>query len=259
MTGPSMNPPTEPQANPSPVAVSGAEQVPGGTAVTPAPSTPAYSRAEQVADAAVHCVGVALGLMAVPVMIVLAALLDGTGPVIAGVSVYAAGLLLMLGCSAAYHLLTPVRPAWRELLRRFDHAAIYLKIAATQTPFAVLIGGAGAAWLLGSVWVAALGGAALRIFWPHGFRRLAVPFYLALGWAGMALFWPGAGDAALGLATVILVIVGGLLYTLGVGFLLAEKLRFHNAIWHGFVLVATFVFYAAVLSEMGLRAVAAPV
>ena len=164
----------------------------------------------------------------------------------------------MLGCSAAYHLLPTVKPAWRELLRRFDHAAIYLKIAATQTPFAVLIGGAGAAWVLGSVWIAALGGAVLRIFWPRGFRRLAVPFYLALGWAGLALFWPGAGEASLGLATVILCAVGGVLYTLGVPFLLAERLRFHNAIWHGFVLVATFVFYAAVLAEMGLRAAAAP-
>ena len=246
----------------APAAAAGAGEVPAAApeaaALPAAAQGPAYTRAEKVADAAVHCVGVALALMGVPVMIVLAALLDGTGPVIAGVSVYAAGMLLMLGCSAAYHLLPAVKPAWGELLRRFDHAAIYLKIAATQTPFAVLIGGAGAAWVLGSVWIAALGGAVLRIFWPRGFRRLAVPFYLALGWAGLALFWPGAGEASLGLATVILCAVGGVLYTLGVPFLLAERLRFHNAIWHGFVLVATFVFYAAVLAEMGLRAAAAP-
>ena len=132
-------------------------------------------------------------------------------------------------------------PAWRRWSRRGLSFTVW-----------------GVAWVLGSVWIAALGGAVLRIFWPRGFRRLAVPFYLALGWAGLALFWPGAGEASLGLATVILCAVGGMLYTLGVPFLLAERLRFHNAIWHGFVLVATFVFYAAVLAEMGLRAAAAP-
>ena len=197
-------------------------------------------------------------------MIVLAALLDGTGPVIAGVSVYAAGMLAMLGCSAAYHLLPMVRPAWRDVLRRLDHAAIYVKIAATQTPFAMLIGGASVAWLLGSIWAAALGGALARIFWPRGFRRFALPLYLVLGWAGVAIFRPqlfssGADFTLPETATVILVITGGALYTAGVGFFLAERLRFHNAIWHGFVLAATFVFYAAVLAEMGIRAAAAPV
>ena len=226
---------------------------------TDAWGTPDYTRGERIADTVVHCLGVALALMAVPVMIVLAALLDGTGPVIAGVSIYAAGMLAMLGCSAAYHLLPPVRPAWRDLLRRLDHAAIYVKIAATQTPFAMLIGGASVAWVLGSIWAAALGGALARIFWPRGFRRFALPLYLILGWAGVAIFWPGADAVAPDTATVILVITGGALYTAGVGFFLAERLRFHNAIWHGFVLAATFVFYAAVLAEMGIRAAAAPV
>lgn len=220
-----------------------------------APAPFPYTRAERIADGAVHCVGVALGLMAVPVLITLAALLDGSAPVIAGAAVYGLGMLLMLGCSAAYHLVPA--PAWREVLRRLDHAAIYVKIAATQTPFAVLVGGAGAGWLLGGVWAGALGGAAARLFWPHRIRRVALPLYLALGWAGVALVWPWGDGVALATATVALVIAGGLLYTAGVPFLLAERLPYHNAIWHGFVLVATFVFYAAVTAEMGVRAAAA--
>ena len=86
--------------------------------------------------------------------------------------------------------------------------------------------------------------------------RLALPLYLALGWAGAALFWPSEDGEALAFATRWLVVVGGLLYTIGVGFFLARRLRFHNAIWHGFVLVATIVFYAAVMAELGLRAAA---
>ncbi|MGM0584293.1 MAG: PAQR family membrane homeostasis protein TrhA [Pseudomonadota bacterium] len=219
-----------------------------------APPVPC-TRAERIADGIVHALGVTLALMAAPVLITLAVLLDGSGPMIAGVSIYSVGLLLMLGCSAAYHL-TPM-PTWREALRRLDHAAIYVKIAATQTPFAVMIGGAGAGWLLGSVWTAALGGAAAKLFWPHALRRLSMPLYLALGWAGVALVLPGQDAVALDRSTVALVVVGGLLYTGGIAFLKAERLRFHNAIWHAFVLAATGVFYAAIAAEVGMRAAAA--
>lgn len=218
------------------------------------PPPVAYTRAERIADAIIHALGVTLALMAAPVLVTLAVLLDGTGPVVAGVSVYSVGLLMMLCCSAAYHLV-PV-PTWREVLRRLDHAAIYVKIATTQTPFAVMIGGAGAGWLLGSVWTAALGGAVAKLFWPHALRRLALPLYLAIGWAGAVLVWPGQDAAALDRSTVALVVVGGLLYTSGIAFLKAERLRFHNAIWHAFVLAATGVFYAAIAAEVGMRAAA---
>lgn len=217
-------------------------------------AAPRFTRAERIADAAVHCTGLALAVLAAPVLVTLCAVFYGAGKEIAGVSIYVAGMLLMLGCSAAYHMIPTT--AWREVLRRMDHAAIYLKIAATQTPFAVLIGGSGAPWLLGTVWTAALGGAAAKLFWPERMGRLALPLYLALGWAGAALFWPAADGEALAFATSVLVVVGGLLYTIGVGFFLAERLRFHNAIWHSFVLVATFVFYSAVMAEIGLRAAA---
>ncbi len=217
------------------------------------PATPGCSRAERLADAAVHCTGVALAMLAAPVLVTLCAVFYGPGKEIAGVSIYVAGMLLMLGCSAAYHMIPTT--TWRVALRRMDHAAIYLKIAATQTPFAVLIGGSNTPLLLGTVWTAAIGGAAAKLFWFDRMDRLALPLYLALGWAGAALFWPGDGEG-LAFATMTLVVVGGLLYTIGVGFFLARRLRFHNAIWHGFVLVATFVFYSAVMAEIGLRAAA---
>ena len=212
------------------------------------------SRGELVADAAVHAAGIALSLMAIPVMIVIAALLHGDGALIAAVSVYGAAMLAMFGCSAAYNLCPETRAKARAILRRFDHAAIYLKIAGCQTPFAVLVGGAHVGWALLAVWAGAVGGAAAKLIAPDRLQRLSVLFYIALGWAGAALLFPAADSQPLDTATAILALVGGALYTAGVGFFLWERLPFHNAIWHGFVVVATFTFYSAVIVEVSLRA-----
>ena len=217
-----------------------------------------FSRAEKTADAAVHAVGVALGLMSVPVLIVLAVLLDGRAELVAAVSIYGVSLLAMFLCSGAYNLCPETRVAARALLRRLDHAAIYVKIAGTQTPFAILVGGAQGFWLLAALWSGALGGAAARGVAPHRLQRISVLFYVVLGWAGLSLLFPGLlfGDGAqsLATATAVLMMIGGAIYTAGVGFFLWERLPFHNAIWHGFVLVATFVFYSAVIVEVSLRA-----
>jgi hemolysin III len=81
-----------------------------------------------------------------------------------------------------------------------------------------------------------------------------VALYLLMGWVGLMALIPAADGVALAGPTIVLAAVGGGLYTAGVAFFLWESLPYHNAIWHGFVLVATFVFYGAVLTEIGLRA-----
>ncbi|MFN3614358.1 MAG: PAQR family membrane homeostasis protein TrhA [Rubrimonas sp.] len=213
---------------------------------------PVYSRAERIADGAVHALGVLLALVSVPVLITLTAVFDGAAPTVAAVSIYGVAMVGMFAASAAYHLM-PLE-AWREPLRRVDHAMIYIKIAATQTPFAVMVGGARGLFVLGLIWLAALAGAAAKALRPS---RLVGPMstalYLALGWGGLALVLPGPDAIPLAPATVALIAAGGALYTAGVAFLLMRTLPFHNAIWHGFVLAATFVFYAAVLTEIVLR------
>ena len=200
----------------------------------------AYSRAEYLSDAAVHLAGLVLAAGSVPVLIVLAAVLRGDAASVAGVSVYAATLALMLGASAAYNMAGPVR--WSGVLRRIDHACIYLKIAGTYTPFLLI---AGQGWgLLVTVWAGALAGAGLKAVAPDRFRWLGLALYLGLGWVGVIA--GGALFAALPLATVVLMLVGGVIYTAGVGFFLWDRLPFHITVWHGLVLAATGVFYAAV-------------
>lgn len=205
----------------------------------------AYSRAEQISDAVVHVMGLMLVLMAVPVLIVLTALYRGDAASIAGVSVYGGALLLMILFSALYNIgeTSGWGTAKEWLLRRLDHAAIYLKIAGTYTPF-TLVSGHGLA-LTAGVWGAALAGIVLKIISPERFQWAALTLYLGMGWVGVVA--GGPLFAVLPMAVKVLMMAGGALYTLGVVFYLWRRLPFHYTIWHVFVLAASFVFYAAVM------------
>jgi hemolysin III len=204
-----------------------------------------YSRAERLSDAVVHLLGIVAALIAVPVLITLAVVLRGDAPAIASTALYGVALVTMLVFSALFHLTT--RPGLRRVFRSLDHTAILCLIAATYTPF-VLLSGAEARGLLLTLWIAALSGAALRAFAPDRLKLAAIALALAMGWAG--LIGGGALFAALSTPVMVLITVGGVLYTLGVGFCVLERLRFHYTIWHVCVLAASAVFYAAVTVQL---------
>src|SRR3954449_11871846 len=141
-----------------------------------------YDRAELIADGVVHGIGVLAGLVAATVLIVLAAIY-ATPLDVAVVSIYVAGLLAMLVLSATYNLWPVSRAKW--VLRRLDHSAIYLLIAATYTPFIMeLKDSYFAIALLIGVWCLAIVGIVLKIARPGRYDRVAVGLYLALGWSG---------------------------------------------------------------------------
>jgi hemolysin III len=202
-----------------------------------------YDRAELVADGIVHVTGVCLGLIAASVLVVLTAIY-ATALDIVVVSVYVAGLLSMLVLSATYNLWPVSRAKW--VLRRFDHAAIYVLIAATYTPFVMeLKHSIFAIALLVGVWCVAIFGIVLKLKWPGRFDRVSVGLYLALGWSGMMLY--DSVVAALPRMAIWLVVAGGALYSLGVIFHAWRRLRFQNVIWHCFVLLGAACHYTAVL------------
>jgi hemolysin III len=181
----------------------------------------------------------AIGAVALVVRLVVGARASDAVPIV----IYAIGLLAMLGCSAAYNL-TPWPPT-RPFLRRLDHAAIFLMIAGTYTPFTARHPASGLAISFTSfIWIAALFGVAAKLAFPRCLDRLTVVAYLALGWIGLVALGPLT--ARLDPSTIDLLLAGGLLYTVGVGFHLWRKLPFQNAIWHGFVLAAAVCHYAAV-------------
>lgn len=204
------------------------------------------TRTERVADAILHGCGVIATVAASAVLLTLA-IQSGEARGIAAAAVYAGGLLASFGFSAAYNLCPASR--WKEALRRCDHAAIYLFIAATYTPLCLvaLRGGTGIA-LLAAVWAVALLGFTMKLGWPRRFERLSLALYLTLGWAGLAA--AGAIVRALPPAALILLLVGGILYSVGVVFHVWRRLRFQNAIWHGFVLSAAACHYAAVVATV---------
>jgi hemolysin III len=220
--------------------------------LVPSASRRDLTAAEHAIDAAIHVVGVALALLSVPVLIALAAKLRGDGALVVAVAIYGVTLIAMLALSAGYNIAASRLPTGQALdwLRRLDHAAIYLKIAGTYTPFAVIAGGAVGRWMLIGVWSGAAIGSIAKLVAPWGWERISLAFYLALGWA--VLLAAGPVSEALAAPTLALLAVGGVLYTVGVVFHVWERLPFQKAIWHLFVLVASFVFYAAVTVEIAI-------
>jgi len=202
---------------------------------------PSYSRAERIADGVVHVAGLGAALIGVlAVYAIWAHRMDGV--TLLAVTVYSLSLLAMLGASAAYHMLahTPLRP----VLRRLDHAAIYVKIAGTFTPLGIALGTAFGYAVLAGVWLCAAFGALSKLRMPRGAMTTGWMPYLALGWAGAALIVPLWG--VLPGMSFALIVTGGLLYSAGIVFYAWESLRFANAIWHGFVALASACFFVAI-------------
>lgn len=206
---------------------------------------PRYTRGEIAADAAIHAAGIGFALIGGPILLGFVAARGETGAIVA-ISIYVATLIAMFALSASYNLIP--FPQAKEWLRRLDHSTIYLKIAGAYTPFAaVSIGGLVGNMLLGAVWMAAVIGIVLKVLFPRRFEILSLVLYLAMGWAAVAV----APDIASSVEfpTLVLLLVAGGLYSLGVVFHLWASLPFHNAIWHLFVLCATAVLYAGIAVE----------
>jgi len=208
---------------------------------------PEYTSGEHLADGLVHVIGVSASVAAAVVL----GLLAFGQPLasIVSVAIYAAALVAVFAFSAAYNLVGAGR--LKAILRRCDHATIYVKIAATYTPFALVkIGSAPGAALLAAVWSVAVLGAALKLFWPAQLVRTSYVFYLVQGWVGVMAFEFLA--AAVSTRVLVLLAIGGALYTIGVVFHLWRQLPYHNAVWHVFVLIASAFHFAAVVDALAL-------
>ena len=209
-----------------------------------------YSVGELIADGFIHAAALVAGLIAFAVLFVKIASSGDTGNGLA-IAVYAAGFFLLFGFSCAYNMTPPSPLKW--LLRRFDHAAIYLMIAGTYTALlAQLPDHALALTLAGIVWAGALVGIGLKLIWPGRFDNASIIFYLALGWVAIFALKPLL--AALPTSTMALIAIGGLLYSVGVVFYRWHSLKYQNAIWHSFVLAAAGCHYAGIAQAIAAGA-----
>lgn len=202
-----------------------------------------YDFHEILADGVVHGIGVVLALVGVTALIFHATLSAPRAEVVA-TAVYGSGLILALGASFVYNMLPHSTLKWH--FRRLDHSAIFILIAATYTPFLHKASADPTVqMLLIGIWIMAALGVALKCFMPGRYDRLAILLYVLMGWSGLVAFQPIADH--LPPMSMLLIVIGGILYTVGVVFHVWRRLRFQNAIWHGFVVTAAAIHYAAVL------------
>ena len=198
--------------------------------------------AAKCADLVVHIVGLTLALVGGIVLLALA-VRAGSITRVVGVSIYAAGVIAMLAFSTAYNF---AKARYRPVLRRLDHAGIYLMIAGSYTPFTIhnLTG----AWAWGmtiAVWSLAAVGAFAKVFVPMLDRKLGAAVYLALGWLVVVALKPMIDHVTW--VALLLLVAGGVLYSTGVIFYVNKRLKFARAIWHGHVVAAAAAHWAAVL------------
>ncbi len=201
------------------------------------------SFAEEVAHAITHGIGLLLSIAALVILVVFASLRGDAWHVVS-VSIYGTTLILLYAASTVYHALRPSRA--KEVLRLLDHAAIYLLIAGTYTPFTLVnLRGAWGWSLFGVVWGLAALGVVFETVATQRWRTLSVVLYVGLGWLVAIAVKPLLNAVETG--GLILIALGGLAYTGGIVFYRWRELPYNHAVWHVFVLVGSACHFFAIL------------
>lgn len=203
-----------------------------------------YTLGEEIAHSVTHGLGAGLSLAGLVALLVLA-ILYGTKWHIFSYAVYGVSLLALFLASTLYHGVQ--KPRLRPILRKVDHACIYLLIAGTYTPFVLISmrSSLGLA-LLTAVWALAVFGIVYKIFFIDRLVVLTTLAYVAMGWMSV-IAWREmvANIPSVGL---VFLMIGGALYTIGVVFYAMTKIRYTHAVWHLFILGASACHFVAVLT-----------
>lgn len=191
-----------------------------------------YTAQEELANSLTHGLGVLLSAAGL-VALVLASVRHGDAWHVTSTTIFGGTLILSYLTSTLYHSLRGARV--KEVLRKFDHAAIFLLIAGTYTPFVLVTLRGPWGWsLFGVVWGLAIAGVVLKFWFAGRFRLASTLIYLAMGWLVLIAVKPLAAN--LPRAGLAWLIGGGLCYSLGAAFYLWKRLSYHHAVWHLFVL-----------------------
>jgi hemolysin III len=202
-----------------------------------------YSIREEIANSITHGVGVGLSVVGLTALIILAVLRNAPWQLI-GFTIYGITLVLLYLGSTLYHSIQ--RKNAKIVFQKLDHAAIYLLIAGTYTPFVLIkLRDAWGLTLLTIIWGMAVLGVAYKLLFINRYERLSILGYVLMGWlcliAGKELF------ANIPVESLVWLALGGALYTLGITFLVWQKIPYNHTIWHFFVLAASACHYFAVL------------
>lgn len=204
-----------------------------------------YTIGEEVMNAVTHGLG-ALLAVAGGTLLIASSALQGDPYKLAGSIVYGVSLTILYLMSTVYH--SVASPGAKEVLRVFDHCSIFLLIAGTYTPFALVTLRESGGWvLLGAIWGAAVIGIILNAVSLKRFEKLSLACYVAMGWA--VVFQAGTLAAALSPAGLALLVAGGLCYTGGIAFYVRRKPYMHG-VWHLFVLAGSVCHFLCILFDV---------
>lgn len=202
-----------------------------------------FTKKEEAAHSITHGFGALLSIAALVVAVVLASFTKDPW-IIVSVTIYGTTMLLMYLSSTIVHALPEGKV--KDIFQIIDHAAIYLFIAGTYTPLLLIGLRSSLGWtIFGIVWGIALGGIIFKIFFVKKFLIMSTVFYLLMGWMIVLVWEPML--AALPQQTILYLVIGGLLYTIGAVFYVWRKIPYHHAVWHLFVLAGSAFHFFAIL------------
>lgn len=204
---------------------------------------PKYTKNEEIMNALTHGIGAGLSIAGLVVLVVFASMQSDAWKIVAS-AIYGASMIVLYTASTLYHSLSKTKAAPK--LNMFDHISIYYLIAGSYTPFMLVNLRGGWGWsIFGVVWACAIAGTVLKIIYGNKLRKVSTIIYLAMGWMIIIAIYPFVKNVETG--GIILVVLGGLSYTVGVIFYKWKSLPFNHAIWHLFVLAGTVLQFFAVL------------
>lgn len=197
----------------------------------------------EVLNAVTHGIGTILSVIAL-IFLILKGIQSGNSTHLIAYLVYGISMILLFLASTLYHSFSFTR--FKKIFHYIDHAAIYLLIAGSYTPFCLIaLEGKQAKNFFITIWSIALIGVILKIFFVGQFNKLSTILYLVMGWLAIFLIKPIT--AHLGTAGLILLILGGLAYSLGTIFYSIKRFKMMHVIWHLFVLAGAAIHYFCIL------------
>lgn len=203
---------------------------------------PSYTLGEDLANAITHGIGACLSVAALVLCVVRAAL-TSTAAGVVGAAIYGATLVILYTMSTLYHAITNTKA--RGVFRVFDHVSIYLLIAGTYTPITlVTIRGAMGWTIFGIVWGMAILGIVLNSISVEKFRKFSIVSYICIGWA--VIIGLRQVIANMPKNGLIFLVIGGVLYTVGIIFYALKKVKYMHSIWHMFVLAGSIMHFFCV-------------
>lgn len=202
-----------------------------------------FTSREELLNSLTHGTGVVLSLLGLVFLLVRAVRYGNTWHIVS-FAIYGISLILLYLASTLYHAASVLE--WKQLLKKFDHSAIFLLIAGTYTPFLLTVLRGPWGWsLFGVIWGLTLLGLVLKFWIISRWEGASVVLYLAMGW--LAVLAVGELIQQVGTTSLVLLGVGGMCYTVGVIFYLWRKLPYNHAIWHVFVMAGSITHYFSIL------------